>query len=114
MSRLSFGLVLIVGILAGGLGVALLDRGPAPLSGTDVQGMISDAIAADKAAAPPPMDEMRLEALVDDYLMNNPTILDRMTAKLTATRKAAQRAEQAELIAANYSAIYDDAQNVVL
>jgi protein-disulfide isomerase len=37
-----------------------------------------------------------------------------MTAKLTATKKAAQRAEQAKLIAANYSAIYDDAGNVIL
>jgi protein-disulfide isomerase len=76
--------------------------------------MISDAIAADKAGATPAMDAPQLEALVDDYLMNNPSILDRMTAKLTATKKAAARAEQAKLIAANYSAIYDDAGNVVL
>jgi len=95
MSRLSFGLVLIVGLLAGGLGVALLDRGPAPLTDTAIRGMITDALAAEKAGAAPPMDEMQLEALVDDYLMNNPSILDRMTAKLTATKKAAQRAEQA-------------------
>jgi protein-disulfide isomerase len=114
MSRLSFGLVLIVGLLAGGLGVSLLNRGPAPLSDTDVRGMITEAIAADKAGTAPPMDEMQLEALVDDYLMNNPSILDRMTAKLTATKKAAARAEQAKLIAANYSAIYDDAGNVVI
>ena len=114
MSRLSFALVLIVGILAGGLGVSLLDRVPAPLSDTDVRGMITEAIAADKAGTAPPMDEMQLEALVDDYLMNNPSILDRMTAKLTATKKAAARAEQAKLIAANYSAIYDDAGNVVI
>jgi len=114
MSRLSFGLVLIVGLLAGGLGVSLLDRGPAPLSDAQVRGMITEAIAADKVGAKPPMDDVQLEALVDDYLMNNPSILDRMTAKLTATKKAAQRAEQAKLIAANYSAIYDDAGNVVL
>jgi protein-disulfide isomerase len=115
MSRLSFALVLIVGILAGGLGVSLLDRGPAPLSGDDVRGIVGEALAADKAgAAPPQLDPVQLNAMVEDYLMSDPAILDRMTAKLTAARKVAQREAQAKLIAANYSAIYDDAGNVVL
>ena len=115
MSRLSFGLVLLVGILAGGLGVSLLDRGPAPLSDTDVRGIIGDMIAADKAGeAPPTLDPVQVNALVEDYLMSDPTILDRMSAKLTAAKKVAQREAQAKLIAANYSAIYDDAGNVVL
>ena len=116
MSRLSFGLVLLVGILAGGLGVSLIDRGPAPLSDADVRGIIGEMIAADKAGAAPPaeLDPMQLNAMVEDYLMSDPAILDRMSAKLAAAKKVAQREAQARLIAANYSAIYDDAGNVVL
>jgi protein-disulfide isomerase len=114
MSRLSFGLVLIVGLLAGGLGVSLLDRGPAPLNGDDVRGMISDMLAADKAGAAPQLDPDEIVSLVDDYLMSDPTILDRMSTKLAAAKKVAQREAQAKLIAANYSAIYNDAGNVVL
>lgn len=115
MPHLSFGLVLIVGILAGGLGVSLLDRGPAPLTDTDVRGIIGEMIEADKAGAPPPeLDPVQLNALVDDYLMSDPTILERMSAKLTAVKKAAQREQQARLIEANHAAIYDDAGNVIL
>ncbi|MEO7221195.1 MAG: DsbA family protein [Devosia sp.] len=115
MSHLSFGLVLIVGILAGGLGVSLLDRGPAPLGDTEVRGIISDMLAADKAgAAPQELDPVRLSALVEDFLMSDPAILERMTAKLSAAKKVAQRDAQAKLIAANYAAIYNDAGNVIL
>jgi protein-disulfide isomerase len=110
MSRLSFGLVLIVGILAGGLGVSLLDRGPAPLEPTDVRGIVSEMLAD----APQELDPVQLNALVEDFLMSDPTILERMTSKLSAAKKVAQREAQAQLIAANYAAIYDDAGNVIL
>jgi protein-disulfide isomerase len=115
MSRLSFGLVLIVGILAGGLGVSLLDRGPQPLGDTQVRGIISEMLAADKArAAPPELDPAQLNAQIENYLMDDPAILDRMSAKLSAAKKVAERQAEAKLIAANYSAIYDDSGNVVL
>ncbi len=115
MSRLSLGLVLLVGILAGGLGVSLIERGPAPLTDTDVRSIIAEMIEADKAGtAPPALDATQLNAMVEDYLMSDPAILERMSAKLNAAKKVAQRQAQAELIAANYAAIYDDAGNVVL
>jgi protein-disulfide isomerase len=115
MSRLSFALVLIVGILAGGLGVSLLDRGPAPLSDAAVRGIIGEMIAADKAGAEAPkLDPTQLNALIDDYLMSDPSILDRMSAKLAVAKKAAKREATAKLIAANYSEIYEDDGNVIL
>src|SRR5690606_35499886 len=115
MSRLSFGLVLIVGILAGGFGVSLLDRGPAPLTGDEIRGIFDEMLAADKASAEPPeLDSAQLNAMIEVYLMDDTAILDRRSAKLSAAKKMAQREAQAALIAANYSAIYDDAGNVVL
>ena len=115
MSRLSLALVLLVGILAGGLGVSLIDRGPAPLGDAEVRGIVTDMLAADRAgAAPPQLDATQFNALVESYLMSNPAILDRMSASLAAAKKTAQREAQAKLLAANHAAIYDDAGNVVL
>ena len=116
MSRLSLALVLLVGILAGALGMSLYNRAPAPLSDADVRGVVSEMLAAQQqpAAAPAELDADKVTALVEDYLMSDPTILDRMSVKLAATKRDAQRKAQAELIAANHAAIYDDAGNVVL
>ncbi len=46
--------------------------------------------------------------------MSDPAILQRMSDKLTETRRVAAREAQKQLIAANYAAIYDDAGNVIL
>jgi protein-disulfide isomerase len=115
MSRLSFGLVLIVGILAGGLGVSLLDRGPQPLGDTEVRGIVSEMMAAQKPVeSPAELDPVQLNAMIEDYLMDDPAILERMSAKLASAKKLAQRETQAKLIAAHHSAIYDDTANVIL
>ena len=90
MSRLTLVLVLLVGVLAGGLGVALLDRQPAKLDAAEVS------------------------ALVEAYLMDDPTILQRMSDKLAASQRLATRDAQKALLAANHELIYDDAGNVVL
>ena len=110
MSRLSLVLVLLVGILAGGLGVSLLDRGPAPIADADVRGIVSEMLAAQG----PALDPAALDARIDDYLMSDPAILERMSARLASVRQDAQRQEQAAIVAANHDAIYADPANVVL
>ena len=51
MSRLSLALVALVGILAGGLGVSLLRPAPT-VDDTHLRTVVSDMLAADKAATP--------------------------------------------------------------
>ncbi|MEO6012916.1 MAG: DsbA family protein [Devosia sp.] len=115
MSRLSFALVLLVGILAGGLGVSLLDRGPAPLRDNDVRGIITDMLAADKAGTPvAELDPAKVNTLIEDYLMSDPEILQRVSDKLAAVKKVTAREAQKKLIQDNHAAIYDDAGNVIL
>lgn len=112
MSRLSLALVLLVGILAGGLGVTLLDRGPAPLGAEDVRGIVSEMLAADAEPAMP--DTAALNGLIENYLMDDPAILERMTAKLTAAKRIEQQKAQVAIIDANYDLIYKDPANVIL
>lgn len=118
MNRLSIGLVLIVGILAGGLGVSLLNRGPAPLGDGDVRGIVADMLAADKAETPPalpaPLDPAELNVLIEDYLMSDPGVLQRVADKLADEKRAAQLQAQQQLIAANYDAIYSEPGDVIL
>ncbi|HZY66949.1 MAG TPA: thioredoxin domain-containing protein, partial [Devosia sp.] len=115
MSRLNVVLLLLVGVLAGGLGVTLLNRGPAPVSDDHVRSVVSEMLAADtEAQQPPTLDTAQVNALIEDFLMNDPAILERMSAKLGEGRRVAQRAAQAEVIAANHTEIYEGAGNVVL
>jgi protein-disulfide isomerase len=112
MSRLSFGLVLLVGILAGGLGVSLLDRGPAPIAANDVRGIVTEMLAADASGRS--LDPAELNALVEQYLMDDPAILDRMAAKLSVAKRTAEQSQRVALLQANYAAIYEDPANVIL
>ena len=112
MSRLSFGLVLLVGILAGGLGVSLLNRGPAPIAANDVRGIVSEMLAAD--ASGKALDPAELNLLIEQYLMDDPAILDRMAAKLSVAKRAAEQSERVALLQANHEAIYNDPANVIL
>ena len=78
MSRFSFALVLAVGLLAGALGTFLL-RPTNMLTPADVRGIVTDALKQDKpAAAMAELDAGKVNKLIEDYLLSDPTILQRM------------------------------------
>jgi protein-disulfide isomerase len=118
MSRLSIVLVLLVGLLAGGLGVSLLRPQAPGLGDSDVRAIVAEMQA--KAAMPAPSmamgdaDAGKVDKLVQDFLMGNPMILDQMNAKLSAQKEVAQRQAEKDVIDANKAQIYDAADNVVL
>lgn len=141
MSRLTTVLVLLVGVLAGGLGASLLMQpavdeatvrsiaedvvanAPKPepgLTQSAVETIVADLIARQpkqdlpQSTAVAALDKSTLNPMIEDYLMSNPRILQKVSvaleAQLTAERMAATKAALAEL----KPAIYEGDDHIVL
>jgi protein-disulfide isomerase len=113
MSRLSFALILLVGLLAGGFGTLALRTAP---DSAQVQAMISAAL---QKQAPAPVqtaaiDSGKVNQLIENYLLNDPTILTRMNDKLAEDKHVAERKAEKDLLTAHAADIYDADGNVVL
>lgn len=111
MSRLTLALVLMVGVLAGGLGTLALRTGP---NDAQVQAMISDALAKQAPQHAAELDPGKLDSLIDNYLMSDPTILTRMNDRLATEKHVAERKAEKTLLDAHAADIYDADGNVVL
>lgn len=116
MSRLSLVLVALVGVLAGSLGVSLLRPEPVSLTDGDVRAIISDMLTADHASSRQvaELDPAKVNKIVEDFLMNDPQILERVGQKLQEARQVAAREAQKTLLDDHKAAIYDATTNVVL
>ncbi|WP_423067800.1 DsbA family protein [Devosia sp. CN2-171] len=125
MSRFTTTLVLLVGVLAGGLGVSIATRptvdvsqvraiaedvvAQAPKSTVGLTESAVETIVADLVARQPKqnhpgegvIDAATINPMIEDYLLKNPRILQRVTvalnAELTAERIAETKAAIAEL-----------------
>lgn len=90
---------------------------PAPLTDEAVRGLIASALADRDAARPQSLAQIDAELLnpmIEQYLLENPRILQQVSAALEQEIKTAE-AEQARLaIASMHSEIYDDPDHVVL
>ena len=133
MSRLTIALVLLVGALAGGLGISLATRPgvdeatvraiaadvvataspvEAGLTPSAIETIVADVMASqpkqDLPQSAPGLDAATLNPMIEDYLLANPRILQRVSdalnAELTAERKAATANTLAELRPAIYEA----------
>jgi protein-disulfide isomerase len=137
MSRTTVLLVLIVGLLAGGIGAAVLRPAmneaqvreiaqavvaeapaPAALDKFAVETIVADFLAKQPKQNTPAqvaeLDATKLNPMIESYLMENPSILQRVSdalqAEVTAQRKAETRTQLAEL----KSAIYEEPGHIVL
>lgn len=114
MSRLSFALVLLVGLLAGGLGSLVLRTGT---NDAQLKAAIAEVLAKQDANRPQQtaaLDPSQVNQLIDDYLMSDPSILTRMNDKLDAEKKVAERKAMKDELSAHEAEIYQSADNVIL
>lgn len=119
MSRVTLALVALVGILAGALGYSFVNK-PAPQT-TDTVAVraIVDAALAERDAAEKPqavaaIDPAQLNPLIEQYLLSDPKILQRMSVALDSTLQAEQREQSTSAIASMRDKIYNDPDQVVL
>ena len=139
MSRLSVLMVLVVGLLAGGVGVLIARPDmteaqvreiaqtvvadvpkPESLDKSAVETIVADFLAAQPkqntpdATAVAELDPGKLNPMIESYLMDNPSILQRLSDKLTAEVAAQRKEETRTQLAALQTEIYDDPGRIVL
>ncbi|KFC72555.1 putative outer membrane protein [Devosia sp. LC5] len=119
MSRVTLALVALAGILAGALGYSVFNK-PTPQT-TDtvaVRAIVDEALAARDAAEKPQtvaaIDPAQLNPLIEQYLLSDPKILQRMSVALDSTLQAEQREQSTSAIASMRDKIYNDPDQVVL
>jgi protein-disulfide isomerase len=123
MSRVTLALVALVGILAGALFYSAFNRPQASIDSQQVQALIDQALSDYDARRPAEpaqpqqqaaIDPATLNPLIETYLMNDPKILQRMSAALDTTLQAEERAQAGTAIASMRDAIFNDPGQVVL
>ncbi|MBK8083215.1 MAG: DsbA family protein [Devosia sp.] len=136
MSRLTLLLALLVGLVGGGLAATVLrpDEAkvraiaaevvaatPAPSTGLDqtaVERIVAELLDKQKAERAPQseaaLDAARLNPMIEDYLLGNPRILQRVSIALEAELTAAKKAETSAALAELRPAIYEDPRQIVL
>ena len=123
MPRLTLALVALVGILAGALGYSVWSR-PVPLTDEAAVRAIVDTALAERVAATPPapppapavaqLDPKELNPLIENFLMSDPTILQRLSTALDTQLRTAEREQATTAIASMREAIFNDPGQVVL
>jgi protein-disulfide isomerase len=118
MSRILVVIALLLGLGVGGGAVYLIRPTPAPDEAA-VRGIVTEMLAAHDAQAPvmidtPPMDVATLGPMIDDYLMSNPKLLQRMSEALDTQVHAEQVAATRDAIGEYRQAIFNEPGQIVV
>ena len=129
MPRLTLALVALVGILAGALGYSTLNK-PEPQTDTAaVRAIVEDMIKAREtelaALTPAPvvepalidtaeLDPAVLNPMIEQFLMSDPTILQRLSSALDTQVRTAEQEQATQAIASMQQVIFDDPGQVIL
>lgn len=113
--NINLALSFAVAILAGGLIAAVVTR-PAPGPGeAEIRAMIAEAVGEQTTPAETEiLDTGDLGPLIEMYLMDNPRLLQRMTAALQQELRAEEIARNRAALASMRDEIFDDPGNIVL
>ena len=89
----------------------------APLTDENFRGLITAALAEREAERPQShgsLDAEVLNPMIEDYLMNNPRILQRVSEALDAEIRQAEAEQARAAIAELHTAIFEDPDHVVI
>jgi protein-disulfide isomerase len=119
MPRLTLALVALVGILAGGLGVSLATKSQTATDSAAVRAIVSEMLTERDGSAKAPIetaaiDPAQLNPMIENYLMSDPSILERMSTALQTEQRAAQADASRAAIAGMKDAIFNDPEHIVL
>jgi protein-disulfide isomerase len=119
MPRLTLAIVALIGILAGGLGVSLATKLQPVADDAAMRTIVSEVLAEREVSARAPaetaaIDPAQLNPMIENYLMSDPRILERMSTALQTEQRTAQAEESKAAIAGMRDAIFNDPEQIVL
>ena len=123
MNRLSLVLVAIAGLLAGALGYSVLNQPEPATDEAAVRAIVEEILTAQAAVAasaqsPAPgvaeLDPAKLNPLIENFLMSDPKLLQRMSVALEDTLRAEEQERSQVAIAAFREEIFNGPDQIVL
>ena len=137
MPRMTIALLALVAVLGAAVGYLLVRPAPTTITETEVRGIVSAALASERqpvtgeaveqliAAAlaeqesarqqsHAPIDAVTFNGMVEDYLLENPRILQRVAAALEREIRLAETERSRAALASLHAEVYEDPDHIVL
>lgn len=120
MNRLSIVLALVAGLLAGALGYSLLDRPQPETDAVAVRAIVDQVLTEREAAAPAPapavaqIDPAQINPLIEQFIMSDPKLLQRMSVALEDTLRIEEQSRVQSMLAQYDDKIFNAEGDVIL